>query len=87
MQNDDSTLIFPTQAVNSALFTGDDVFIRLGSNLVLANREARLRTPSGEDLSEQNAWAVLRTATEMVGQISKSQILVPSEGIEPPYAP
>ena len=54
-----------------------------GSNLVLANREARLRAPSGEDLSGQNAWAALRAANEKVGQFSESQILVGGTGIEP----
>ncbi|RJQ37170.1 hypothetical protein C4552_01555 [Candidatus Parcubacteria bacterium] len=53
-----------------------------GSNLVLANREARLTAPSGEDLSGESVWAALRAATEMVGQIAKSQILVRSAGIQ-----
>src|SRR3989344_5023225 len=46
-----------------------------GSNLVLANREARLCAPSGEDLSERNAWAALCAATEMVGKFEKSLIV------------
>ncbi len=54
-----------------------------GSNLVLANREARLRAPSGEDLSGGNAWDALRASTEMVGEFAESQILVPPAGIEP----
>ncbi len=45
---------------------------------------ARLGGPSGEDLSGQNAWAALRAANEKIGQSSESQIVVPSEGIEPP---
>jgi hypothetical protein len=51
-----------------------------GSNLVLANREARLRAPSGEDLSEGNAWDALRAATEKIGVVAKSQILVGFSG-------
>ena len=47
-----------------------------GSNLVLANREARLRAPSGEDSSGQNAWTALCAAIEMVCKFEKSQILV-----------
>lgn len=54
-----------------------------GSNLVLANREARLTAPSEEDLSGQNAWAALCAANEKVGQFSESQILVRDTGIEP----
>ena len=54
-----------------------------GSNLRLANREARLAAPSGEDLSGGNAWAALRAATEKIGTVAESQILVPSAGIEP----
>ena len=44
-------------------------------NLVLANREARLRAPSGEDLSGENQWAALRAAHRFVGQKSESLIL------------
>ena len=54
-----------------------------GSNLVLANREARLTAPSGEDLSGGNAWAALRAAHEMVGKFAIRQIVVPLTGIEP----
>jgi len=46
-----------------------------GSNLVLANREARLTAPSGEDLSGENQWAALRAAHQFVGQKPESQIL------------
>ena len=49
----------------------------------MANREARLRAPSGEDLSGQNAWAALCAANEKVDQFSESQILVRREGFEP----
>jgi len=42
------------------------------SNLVLANREARLRAPSGEDLSGQNQWAALRAAHDSGSSISLS---------------
>ena len=52
-----------------------------GSNLVLANREARLRAPSGKDLSGRNAWAALCAATEMEGKFAKSLILEPGERI------
>jgi len=45
------------------------------SNLVLANREARLRAPSGEDFPPQNQWAALRAAHQFVGQKSESLIL------------
>gem|GEM_PF-1683080 len=55
-----------------------------GSNLVLANREARLTAPSGEDLSGGNAWDALRASTEKIGVIAKSQILVGAGGFEPP---
>ena len=54
-----------------------------GSNLVLANREARLRAPSGEDLSGGNQWTALRAANQKVGLVAKSQIVVPADGIEP----
>ena len=54
-----------------------------GSNLVLANREARLRAPSGSDSSGQNAWAVLRTASEMDGKFEKSLIVEQVTGVEP----
>ena len=59
-----------------------------GSNLVLANREARFCAPSGEDLSGENAWAVLHTASEMDGKFEKSLILERGTGIElasPPW--
>ena len=54
-----------------------------GSNLVLANREARLRAPIGEDLSGGNAWAALCAATEMIGKFEKSLIVERVRGIEP----
>ncbi len=46
-----------------------------GSNLVLANREARLRAPSGEDFPPQNQWAALCAAHRFVGQKPESLIL------------
>ena len=58
-----------------------------GSNLVLANREARLRAPSGEDLSGENQWAALRAAHQFVGQKSESLILERDTGIEPAPSP
>jgi len=48
-----------------------------GSNLVLANREARICAPSGEDFPPQNQWAALRVAHRFVGQKSESLILEP----------
>ena len=78
----------PKIARESNLFakkvTAKEIF---GSNLVLANREARLAAPSGEDLSGQNAWAALCAANGKVGQFSESQILVPLAGIEPAFQP
>ena len=41
----------------------------------MANREARLRAPSGEGLSGGNAWATLCAANEMVGKFAKSLIM------------
>ena len=58
-----------------------------GSNLVLANREARLTAPSGEDLSGENQWAALRAAHQFVGQKSESLILERDTGIEPAPSP
>ena len=54
------------------------------SNLVLANREARLRAPSGEGLSGQSACVALCAATEMDGKFAKSLIVERVGGIEPP---
>ena len=54
-----------------------------GSNLVLANREARLRAPSGEDSSGQNQWAALCAAHELALKKSSSFVLVHPAGIEP----
>ncbi len=54
-----------------------------GSNLVLANREAAIRPPSGSDSAWQNAWAVLRTASEMDGKFAKCLILEAWTGIAP----
>ncbi|MBI3952609.1 MAG: recombinase family protein, partial [Candidatus Doudnabacteria bacterium] len=47
-----------------------------GSNLVLANREARLRAPSGEDLSGENQWAALRAAHNLASKKLKSCLVV-----------
>ena len=58
-----------------------------GSNLVLANREARLRAPSGEDLSGENQWAALCAAHRFVGQKPESLILERVTGIEPVSSP
>lgn len=54
-----------------------------GSNLVLANREARLAAPSGLDFPLQNQWAALRAAHQFVGQKSESLILERVKGVEP----
>ena len=54
-----------------------------GSNLVLANREARICAPSGEDFPPQNQWAALRVAHRFVGQKSESLILERVTGIGP----
>jgi len=47
-----------------------------GSNLFLANREARLCAPSGIDSEPQNQWAALRAALEMASKKPKSMVLV-----------
>ncbi len=71
-------------ALDSNLFAKKVVAKEIfGSNLVLANREARLRAPSGEDFPSQNQWAALRAAHRFVGQKPKSLILEPMVGIEP----
>ena len=49
-----------------------------GSNLVLANREARLTAPSGLDSPPENQWAALRAAHRFVGQKPESLILEPT---------
>jgi len=42
----------------------------------LANREARLRAPSGEDSSGQNQWAALCAAHNLALKKPKSFVLV-----------
>ena len=54
-----------------------------GSNLVLANREARLRAPSGEDSSGKNQWAALCAAHDIALKKPSSFSLVPGVGLEP----
>jgi len=49
---------------------------RTRANLVLANREARLRAPSGEDSSGQNQWAALCAAHDPALKKPKSFVLV-----------
>ena len=49
---------------------------RTRANLVLANREARLRAPSGEGLSGENQWAALRAAHDLASKKSSSFIMV-----------
>ena len=58
-----------------------------GSNLVLANREARLCAPSGLDFPPQNQWAALQAAHQFVGQKSESLILERVTGIAPVLIP
>ncbi len=60
-----------------------------GSNLVLANREARVSAPSGTktlEKSGQNQWAALAAARKMVLKKSSCCVLVGREGFEPPKA-
>ena len=54
-----------------------------GSNLFLANREARLTAPSGFDSPPQNQWAALRAAHEMVSEKPRSLVLAEGTGFEP----
>ena len=54
-----------------------------GSNLVLANREARLRAPSGEDFPPQNQWAALCAAHDLALKKPSSFVLVGALGVEP----
>src|SRR3989338_7844087 len=58
-----------------------------GSNLVLANREARLRAPSGEGLSGENQWAALCAAHELALKKPSIFILVRVGRIELPSHP
>ena len=52
-----------------------------GSNLVLANREARLCAPSGLESSGQIQWAAVAAAHEMASKNSESLIVEPEERI------
>ena len=54
-----------------------------GSNLFLANREARVCAPSGMDSLGQNQWAALRAAHEMASEKPRSMVLVDGTGFEP----
>jgi len=47
-----------------------------GLNLVLANREARVSTPSGNDFPLKTHWAALCAASENLGKFPESQIIV-----------
>jgi site-specific DNA recombinase len=47
-----------------------------GSNLVLANREVRLRAPSGIEIPPQNQWAALCAAHDLALKKPKSFVLV-----------
>ena len=73
--------LFPKKALAKEIF---------GSNLLLAEKVARVGAPENSknpENSPQNQWAALRAALQSVGKFPKSQILVPSEGIEPPSRP
>ena len=54
-----------------------------GSNLFLANREARLAAPSGSENKPQNQWTALRAAHEMASEKPRSMVLVDGTGFEP----
>ncbi len=54
-----------------------------GSNLVLANREARVSAPSGKDSPHKNQWAALRAAHELALKKPFCFVVVPPAGIEP----
>jgi len=47
-----------------------------GSNLFLANREARVCAPSGSENKPKNQWAALRAAHEMASEKPESMVLV-----------
>ena len=72
-------------AKNSDLFTkkvaAKEVF---GSNLFLSSREAHFSAPSGGENKAENQWVALRAAHEMASKIPESQVLVGTEGFEPP---
>jgi hypothetical protein len=62
--------LFPKKALAKEIF---------GSNLLLAEKEARVGAPENSkspENSPQNQWAALRAALQSVGKIPKSQILV-----------
>ena len=52
------------------------------SNLVLANREARLAAPSGTDFKPKNQWAALCAAHEMALQKPSCFVLEPEARFE-----
>lgn len=54
-----------------------------GSNLVLAERKARVSAQESGATAPQNQWAALRVALRMVDEKPKSQILVRVPGLEP----
>src|SRR3990167_6054711 len=78
----------PKIARESNLFakkvTAKEIF---GSNLYLADREARLRAPRNPAFPPQNQWTALGAANEKVGQIGKSLILERVKGIGPSSQP
>ncbi len=54
-----------------------------GSNLVLANREARVSAPSGKDSPHKNQWAALRAAHELALKKPFCFVVVRPPGLEP----
>ena len=74
----------PKIAQEGNLFTKKVAYRTLfGSNLVLHNREAAVRPPSGEDSPPQNQWAALRAAHELVLKKPSCFVVVRPAGIEP----
>ena len=55
-----------------------------GSNLVLANRSARVSAPSGLESKPKIQWAAVAAAHEMSSEKSNCFIAARAEGIEPP---
>ena len=57
------------------------------ANLILRNREAFEKTPSGTKSSSQTAWGAVADVRRFVGKKSKSWIVERVSGIEPPSRP
>ena len=74
----------PKIAQESNLFQKKVAYRTLfGSNLILHNREAAVRPPSGEDSSGQNQWAALRAAHELASKKPSSFVVVGRAGFAP----